>query len=147
MKTILPNIRYVEWQSADEIHNTSKEWLSELLFIKDEHLFFLDLIKLFTLELIKPDKFDSNRALIKAITTSQKRNDLLIEAVKTHEIDLKILVDGVNQIKEEKAYIKEHRGLIIEITNFLNDFQTLKKKLFEVIKSIKKNQKKIIDKP
>ncbi len=147
MKITSPNIRYVEWQSAEEIHKTSKEWLSELLFIKDEHLFFLDLIKMFTLQLIEPEKFDSNRELIKAITASQKKNKILIEAVKTHENDLKILVDGINQINEEKAYIKEHRGLILELTKFLNEYKVLKTNFFEVIKSIKKDQKKIIDKP
>ncbi|MFK7782692.1 hypothetical protein [Psychroserpens sp.] len=144
---ITDNIRYIEWQSADEIHKTSKEWLSELLFIKDEHLFFLDLIKMFTIQLIEPDKFSSNRELIKVITNSQKQTLLLIEAIKIHENDLKILVDDVDQISEEKAYVKEHMGLMAEINDYLTDYKELKTHFFNIIKSIKKSQKRIIDKP
>jgi len=39
METIQTQARYVEWLSAEEMHKGSQEWLSELRFIKDEHLF------------------------------------------------------------------------------------------------------------
>ncbi len=40
METQHTSSKYVEWLSAEQMHLASKEWLSELLFIKDEHLFF-----------------------------------------------------------------------------------------------------------
>ena len=72
MKTIQTRARYVEWLSAEDMHKGSKEWLSELEFVKDEHLFFEDLIKSFTLQLINPEKFAHNKEIIDAINKSQK---------------------------------------------------------------------------
>lgn len=141
METIQTQARYVEWLSADEMHNQSKEWLSQLEFIRDEHLFFEDLIKSNTLQLINPEKFAYNKEIIDAINRSQKRNNLLIEAIKTHENELKILVDGINQPKEEDAYKKEHSGLIIKINEFLKYYRTLKMQLFDIVKAIKKEEK------
>ena len=37
--------KYQEWLSPEIIHKATLNWLSELKFIKDENLFFDDLIK------------------------------------------------------------------------------------------------------
>ncbi len=141
MKTIQTQANYVEWLSADQMHEASKEWLSELRFIKDEHLFFEDLIKSFTLQLISPEKFSHNKEIIDAINRSQKKNNFFIEAVKVHENKLEIMVDGVNQLKEEEAYKKEHRDLIIKISEFKKNYRILKTQLFDILKTIKKEEK------
>ena len=141
METTQTHARYVEWLSAEEMHKGSKEWLSQLEFVKDEHLFFEDLIKSYTLQLIKPEKFAHNKEIIDAINKSQKRNNLLIDAVKLHEYALQIMVDGIDQINEEEAYKKEHRGLIIKINNFLKYYRSLKMQLFDIVKKIKKEEK------
>ena len=46
MITTKTQVKYLEWLSADEMYEESKKWLSELSFIKDEHLFFEDIIKI-----------------------------------------------------------------------------------------------------
>lgn len=71
----------------------------------------------------------------------QKKTSALIESVKIHETDLKIMVDGINQAKKEEAYKEEHRGLIIIISEFQLEYNTLKTQLFKLIKSIIKGQK------
>jgi hypothetical protein len=136
--------RYVEWLDPEEMHATSKEWLSELKFIKDEHLFFEDLITSHTLQLISPEKFSHNTEIIDAINRSQKRNNFLIEAVKVHRNDLQIMVDGIDQPKEEDAYKKAHRGLIIEINTYFKNYRILKTQLFDIIKNIKKEEKQLL---
>ncbi len=141
MKTTQTEANYVEWLSASQMHEASKEWLSELRFIKDEHLFFEDLIKSFTLQLISPEKFSHNKEIIDAINRSQKKNNFFIEAVKVHESKLEIMVDGVNQLKEEEAYKKEHRDLIIKISEFKKNYRILKTQLFDILKTIKKEEK------
>ena len=148
METMQTYARYVEWLSVDEMHIGSKEWLSQLEFVKDEHLFFEDLIKSYTLQLIQSEEFAHNKKIIDAINKSQKRNHLLIEAVRVHENKLLILVDGIDQPKEEEAYKKEHRGLIIKISEFLKNYRSLKMQLFDIIKNIKKEEKRgrLIDK-
>jgi len=140
METVKTHKRYIEWLSPEEMHKGSQEWLSELRFIKDEHLFFEDLIKSYTLQLIKPEKFSHNKEIIDTINGSQKQNNILIEAVNAHQNSLKIMVDGIDQPKEE-AYKKEHRKLIIEISQYLKNYRTLKTQLFDIIKRIKKEDK------
>lgn len=139
---------YVEWLSADQMHEASKEWLSELRFIRDEHHFFEDLITTFTSLIIETGKFSDTKEIIDAINRSHKRTNLLIEVVKTHENDLQIMVDGIDQLEQEKAYTKEHRGLIITIADFLKEYKSLKLQIFDIIKNIKKEekQKHLIDK-
>lgn len=146
MKHLSPKFEYTEWKSADDIHSASKAWLSELHFIRDEHLFFVDIINMFTPQLIKPKTFAYNRQLITDISKSQRENEALIESIKVHENKLKLLVDGIDQIKEEKDYIKTHEELFQDLNNFLSQYKSLKIKLFEIIKAMKKHQKKFIDK-
>lgn len=141
MKTTRSNKNYVEWLSADLMHEASKEWLSELSFIKDEHIFFEDLIKSNTLELINPKQFPHNKEIIDAINKSKKMNNLLLRAVKVHENKLEIMTDDINQPELEKAYKKEHRELIVKISEFEKKYKMLKRELFEIIKNIKKREK------
>nr|WP_321244026.1 hypothetical protein [uncultured Psychroserpens sp.] len=141
MKTIQTQVKYVEWLSADEMHQASQEWLSELRFIKDEHLFFEDLITSFTTLIIDSDRFSDTKEIIDVINRSQKQNNILIEAIKIHENELQIMVDGIDQIEEEKAYTKAHSDLIIAISEYTKEYKSLKTQLFEIIKSIKKEDK------
>ena len=141
MKTTQIHSRYVEWLNADRMHINSQDWLSELRFITDEHLFFEDLIKSYTLDLLKPQEFVYNKEIIDKISTSKKRNKILIEAVKVHANKLQIMLDDIEQPQEEEAYKKEHLYLIIEINEFEKKYRTLKTQLFDIIKTIKKQKK------
>ena len=140
--------RYVKWLSADDMHKASQEWLSELRFIKDEHLFFDDLITLYTSNLLDAVAFSYIQELIDVLNRSQKQNNVLIEAILLHEKELQIMVDGKDQLEEEKAYTKEHRDLILAIAEYLKEYKTLKSQLFDLIKKVKKEekQKHLIDK-
>jgi len=137
----ISQLKYTEWLDADEMHEASKEWLSELKFIKDEHIFFEDLVTKFTSQLIAYGNFSNNKEIIDAIYRSQKQNNTLIEAVKIHENELQIMVDGIDQLEEEKEYTKEHIDLIVAITEFLKEYRLLKTQLFDIIKNIKKEDK------
>ncbi|RNC87754.1 MAG: hypothetical protein ED556_00770 [Winogradskyella sp.] len=139
METI--QAKYIEWLSAEEMHKGSQLWLSELEFIKDEHLFFEHLIKSHTLQLIDPEKFSHNTQVIDAVNTSQRQTIQLIDLVKQHENALGIMVDDVDQPNEEEVYKKEHRTLINKINEFKKHYQCLKKQLFGIVKDIKKQEK------
>ena len=115
------------------------------MFVKDEQLFFDDLIKSYTLQLIDSKHFKESKQLVDTLSALQKKTNVLIESVKTHETDLKIMVDGINQLKEEAAYKEEHRGLIILISEFQLEYNTLKKHLFKLVKRIIKNQKHLLE--
>ena len=147
MKTVQTQARLVEWLSAEDMHMASKKWLSELQFISDEQLFFDDLIKSFTLQLIDPKYFTKSKKVISEISKMQKKNDTLIETIKIHENELEIMVDGVDQIKDEINYKNKHRELIQLINEYLKDYQLIKKQLFKIVKIVMKQekQKRLLD--
>ena len=141
MITTKTQAKFIEWLNTDEMHHASKKWYSELSFIKDEQLFFEDLIKTYTLQLLDKNKFGRNKDAIDALNKSQKRTNALLEIVKTHSNDLKVLVDGINKQKEIASYKKEHRGLILILSEFFMEYRNLKTELFKIIKDVLKAEK------
>jgi hypothetical protein len=141
MKTIQTHAHYIEWLSAEQMHNASKQWQSELEFTSDEHLFFEDLITTFTSQLIASKRFSDTNEIIDAINRSQKQNNALLEAIKRHENELQVMVDGVDELKKENAYTRAHKELIATINDFLKDYKSLKIQLFEIVKNIRKEEK------
>ncbi|APZ45475.1 hypothetical protein BW723_03805 [Polaribacter reichenbachii] len=143
MKTTNPktNLKYKEWLSADEMHHNSKEWLSELEFVRDEHLFFKNLISSFTLQLIDKKNFAESKKLIKKLNISILENEELFNLIKNHENNLEIIIDEINQIEKETAYKTEHLELRFSIKKFLENYKELKVRLFNIIKDIKKTEK------
>ena len=104
MKTTPTNssIKFIKWLSAADMHNNTKEWLSELEFIKVEHLFLDNIINSFALQLIDETYFSDSKKVIEALNTSAKENEKLIKVIRKHENDLKIMVDDINQLKKRK---------------------------------------------
>ncbi|TDQ21963.1 hypothetical protein [Tenacibaculum caenipelagi] len=142
MKTTKTQLKFVEWFSAEDMHLASKQWLSELTFLKDEQLFFEDLIRKYIFELIAPDQFNKTTKIVESLSSSRKKTDELIKIVQAHERGLEVMVDGVDQVIEEEVYKNEHRRLIIEVNEFLKEYQGLKETLFDTIKKIAKSEKK-----
>jgi len=142
MKTERAYPRYIEWLSSEEMHKASKDWLSELRFMEDEHHFFEDLITSFTAQLIDPDNFPDNKKVIDAINHSKKRMASLIDEIMKHEKELEIMVDGIDQPSEESAYKEEHRRLIAVMNEFIPEYRNLKSHLFDIVKDIRIKEKR-----
>lgn len=141
MKTKQREAKYVAWLSTETMHNASRKWLSELEFAKDEQLFFDDLVKSYTLQLIDSKYFSTSKNIISQINDIQIETNKLIEGIKKHERELKIMVDGINQIDLENDYKEKHGKLIITMSEFLEKYRTLKSKLFKLVKSVIKEGK------
>lgn len=141
MKTIVPNIKYIETKSADELHVESLNWISELKFIKDEQHFLDELLKSHTLDLIEDTYFDKSNTIIANLSKHRKTGEELLKKMINHENELLILVDGIDQITEEKKYRFLHSKYLLEVTNYFNDYKDTKKEIFDVIKKIMKEEK------
>lgn len=141
MKVVKKSPVYVEWLNADLMHEESVKWLSELKFIKDEEHFFEDLIKLFPLQLIDSKNFTKSKETVQLLKTLRLKNVELINAVTAHEKELKIMVDGKDQLKEEAAYKEKHRDLLILVKRYFKEYRKLKTQLFKTIKEIMKSEK------
>jgi hypothetical protein len=141
MKAKQKTPKYVEWLNADVMHKASRNWLSELRFIKDEQLFFAGLIKSYTLQLIDSNHFSNSKKIVDSLELLQKKNKALIETVIAHENKLLIMVDGIDQLKEEEAYKTKHRELTVEMSEYNKNYRNFKKRLFETIENIMKHEK------
>ncbi|QVY64450.1 hypothetical protein [Polaribacter sp. Q13] len=147
MKIKQVNTSFIEWLSAEEMHNDSKEWLLELEFLNDEYLFFEDLVKWNTLQLIDFQSYAKSKEIIEILSSSKKTNDDLIKLVKEHENNLQVLVDGIDEPKKEQGYKNKHKTLIVLFKNHLKEHRELKRNLYNILKKINKTekQKRIID--
>lgn len=141
METKQSNVKYQEWLSPEVIHNAILNWLSELNFIKDEQLFFDDLIKSYTLQLLDSKHFKKSKDLIGQLDQLEKETKNMIGIVKIHESDFKLLVDGIDQLPEEEVYKRAHFRLTIEVSNFLENYRATKKQVFKLIKGVIKEGK------
>jgi hypothetical protein len=141
MKTKKVKSKYESWLNTGIMHKDSLKWLSELQFVRDEELFFDDLVKSYTLQLIESKYFSASKKIVEKLSDIQKETSGLINKVMLHERDLGIMVDGVNQPEEENAYKIEHGKLIITVSDFLDEYRALKSELFLLIKNIIKEGK------
>lgn len=133
--------RYIEWKSPEEMHYSAQQWSSSLAFMKDEHLFFEDMLREYTLPIIESSLVTEVNVLIDRLTKSKKEMKNITEKVSKHTNGLDILVDGINQPEEEKKYKKEHRALLNEINAFSESYKQLKKDIFENVVGALKKQK------
>lgn len=143
MKTKNTKYTYVEWLSADEMHGLSKEWFSNLSFIKDEQQFLNRLIESFA---IKPlDKTEVGRLtdFKKALVESQHGLDSLYKQVQKHMNQLEIMTDDVNQLEMERAYRITHRKLLMKVNKYLQYYTTIKERGFVKLSAILKKRKSI----
>lgn len=135
------NFRYIEWKSPEEMHYSAQQWSSILAFIKDEHLFFEDMLREYTLPIIESNLVSEVNSLIDRLKKSNEEMESLNRKVTQHQNGLDILVDGKDQPEEEKKYKEEHRQIMREMNSFSDTYKELKKDIFEKISGALKNQK------
>lgn len=141
MNTSNQNFRYVEWKSSDEMHFSCLQWISELNFIKDEQIFFQDMLKEYTLPILESHLLEEAKTLTFKLTDSQKQVEDLLKETTKHRNGLQILVDGVDQPDQEKQYREEHKSLLKEVHSFTIEYQALKKDIFTTVSRALKQQK------
>lgn len=133
--------KYMEWLDADEMHEASMLWFSELKFIRDEQIFLNNLVTSYTLQLIDANIFEDSKKIIDDLQHAEKDIVPLFKQVQAHENQLEIMVDDVDQLKMEKAYIKTHEDLQIAIHDYSQRYRDIKERLFKLLSSVMKKEK------
>ena len=146
MKTKEKKIKYEAWLNAEIMHKNSRKWLSELEFIKDEQLFFDDLIESYTLKLIDSKLFPKTKKIIDRLSLIQEETHSLIKTIKNHDKGLGVIIDDSYEIEKEENYKKKHGKLLVVVNNFLEKYKTLKADLFTLITGIVKDEKLLLPK-
>ena len=140
---------YIDSYSAEDMHEHSKKWFSELSFIKDEQRFLISLIQSFAIKPMDKKEFSKTEEFRKDIEENQKILNPIIKQVQKHMNQLEIMIDGVNQLEMEHAYRKTHKKLFQKVNQILLDYRTIKERGFAKLSSILKStkQKKALGNP
>lgn len=133
---------YIQWLSADELHKETKLWLSELKFMREEQLFLNKLVQSFTLQLIDSSFYQKSKTLVGQLQTAEKNSVPLFKKVQAHGNQLEILVDDIDQLKMEKAYLATHEELKGEMNDYTQGYRAIKERLFKLLSSIRKKDKR-----
>ncbi|MGB5371176.1 MAG: hypothetical protein WBN18_12170 [Flavobacteriaceae bacterium] len=132
---------YLEWFSPEELHEASLTWFSELRFARDEQAFLNDLVKSYTLQLTEHNRFEKSKAIVTALSKIEKEGVSLMKKVQTHENQLEIMLDGVDQLEMEKAYLKTHKELLIAVGDYMNSYRKIKESLMDLVSKVLKEEK------
>ena len=141
MKNKAHNYRYIEWKTPDEMHFSSLQWKSELNFIKDEHRFFEDMLKEYTMPIIESHLFSRIKELIEQLSLSQKELKILEKRVNQHINRLRRLLEDVDEPKEGRVYRQEHKSILNDVVHYSRQYKRLKKEIFESVGKAMKQQK------
>ncbi|MEX0290977.1 MAG: hypothetical protein AB3N14_17875 [Flavobacteriaceae bacterium] len=136
-----PKYRYIEWLSAEEMHESSILWFSTLKFIRDEQLFLNNLVKSYTLQLVDSKIFEESKRTIAALQSLERDLVSLFKKVQAHENQLEIMTDDIDQLKMERAYIETHKELQLSMHEYEKRYREIKEKLFGLISGILKKSK------
>lgn len=133
--------KVVEWFSADRMHDMSKNWLSDLNFIKDEQVFLEELITDYTKKIIDSKNLERAQTATTALYRTKRGNQKLINDLIDHEQQLRLMVDGKDEIEKETKYKEEHREFTSTVSAFYNDYKAVKFEIFNLVKAIMKADK------
>lgn len=133
--------KYTEWFDADEMHEHSKKWLSELSFIQDEQQFLKNLIQSFAIKPLDKKEFGQVDDFKKSIDENRRKLNPILKQVQKHMNQLEIMMDDVNQLEMEQAYRKTHKKLYMKINQYLLDYRSVKQRGFSKLSAILKTGK------
>ena len=147
MKPKTQKSKYREWYSAEELHEESKKWSSELEFAKDEQKFLDDMVKDYTLDIIDSDMFNTVQPVVEALSNSEAELVKLFKKIQLHENQLQIMVDDVDQNKMENAYLDTHSDLAKEVEEYFAKYRRSKTKIFDIVSKVikRKKQKRLLN--
>ncbi|MEQ5791513.1 hypothetical protein J4E06_10660 [Muricauda sp. NFXS6] len=147
METKSNKRRFREWFSAEELHEESKKWSSELHFARDEQKFLNQMVKDYTLDIIDSDMFKTIQPVVESLNKSEKDLVDLFKKVQLHGNQLQIMLDQVNQEKMEQAYLETHSELGREVEDFFVKYRDSKTKIFDIVSNVikRKKQKRLLN--
>ncbi len=147
MKSKTQKGTFREWFSAEELHEESKKWCSELKFAMDEQKFLNQMIKDYTLDILDSDMFNTAQPLVESLKKSESELIKIFKRVQLHENQLEIMVDDVDQNKMENAYLDTHSELAKEVAGYFSQYREAKTKIFDVVSKVikRKKQKRLLN--
>ena len=139
----MEKFKYVEWFDAGEMHEHTKDWFSELSFIKEEQHFLNNLIQSFAVKALDKMAFGKIKDFKSALSDNQRSLLALLKKVQKHMNQLEIMLDDVDQLEMEKAYRITHKALLTKVNAYLLEYRAIKEKGFTTLSQVLKENKKL----
>ena len=145
MKAKLKKDWYGREKSAEELHEDSKIWNSEIEFIHDEMRFLNNLMASKYIDFLEYDLEKETKKLASSIETEQKIGNELHDLIIKHENSLAGLIE-TNSVKANTHYKDIHEKLASEMLFFTKKYRKVKRQIFKVVEEImqRKEQKKLM---
>ena len=135
-----PNGNYIQKADWREIYALTQNWKSELLFYIDERRFFRKLIGNYMERILNRENLDAVREVKMILLEIDKKIQDLLRKTNKHLEQLALMVEDPKR-KDARIFRMEHEHLEDEITDFENNFSTLRKDVFAVIESMMQSEK------
>ncbi|WP_372794185.1 hypothetical protein [Lutibacter sp.] len=141
MKHLIPEQKATSFNNSVEyLHSKTKNWISEIEFIKLEQDFLKELLADHIIGLCDTNNFNKAKLLLNGINHEAKLSETLIKSINEHNINLSLLIEN-NYLKKESLFRENHESLKIEVKNYIENFKYIKKQVFELILLIMKKEK------
>lgn len=141
MKPIIPKQKEPIFNNSIEyLHSKTKNWISEIEFIRVEQDFLKELLAEHIIGLCDTNNFTNAKLLLKGIDHEAKLGETLIESINEHKINLALLIESI-YLKKENLFRENHELIKNEVRNYFDNFKYIKKEVFELILLIMKKDK------
>jgi len=134
------NYNFVQWSNPEELHGDCQQWISILQFIKDEQVFLNDLVKNYTLQLLSEELYERATHFISLLRKEETEVVKLLEKVQNHCNGVYVLLDGVDEIRQEKKYKEAHYYRKMEVAVYEQEYRKTKKEIFNMVKTIMRKE-------
>ena len=143
-KTKIRKDWYGRLKSKEELHDDSKNWLSEIPFVNDEMRFLNHLLGSNYIDFLELGLNTKIEKLVKSIKQEKKTGAALKKLIQDHERILSDLI-AKDSVSSNANYMDVHKKLEFEMILYNKKYKKLKRQIFEVVENVmeKKVQKKI----
>ena len=136
------NFRFSEGKDPEENYWVTRQWLSELDFMKDEHQFYEDMLEKFTLPVIESNHFTEVKGHLEHLSRALKKREELEKRIKDHKTNQSNFLEKVAGAPKKEQIKSEHKKLARELHEFLKEYKEVKKGIFQSISQVMKDQKR-----
>ena len=144
METKMKKDWFGRQKSIEELHNDSRNWITEIDFIHDEMRFLEHLLSSSYIDFLEQGYQDKINNIVLKIFNEKGAGKTLKNLIYKHEKTLSDLI-LTNSVLSNKNYLQTHKKFEREINIFLRKYKALKKEVFDIVENIIriKHQKKI----
>lgn len=133
--------RYLEWNDAEDIHDATVLWKSQLEFVATEQAFLSELLSEHTLQLLSHNGFEETKHIAAQLDDHLKKVPQMREQLAEHFNKVVILLDGKDELKKERAFQDAHLSLATIMDDYFDNFRSFKKEVFDTMKKVFANSK------